>query len=447
MESLNYSFKTHTSAGSSNISDSFHYQDNLFVVVEGLGGNHLGEIAKEKAYQVIFQSFFQYLSKDNSPHDALTLALQKANHEILLERKKIGQKMAASVAAIYIQGRIMYFTHLGDTRIYCRQEGELSQLTRDHTVKEDESFDETLSSDPRYLNALTEGLGFYPDPEINVKKFALRDKDLILVATEGLTKNVSDREILRVTSKSRNLKKLSSELIKTAHRSGNATNMTLGFIRFEGLAKDQKKKAALFSAMGLLLILIIGLMLVYYEGSEYQAEDAGQKEEIVVVEEELPIKIKEPKIKIPAVKPPEPETLPEPPVTTPTKEIKQKTQVIDQAFDPASEIKDTLKRWARAWGHTAGENGEIDNYLDFYSDNFSSRGFDKTGWAEDKIKKNRKKSWIEVEISNIKISDQPDKATILVRFDQNYRSSNFSTRSKKKVVLKKEGKDWKIFKE
>ena len=171
MDSLQIAFKTKIGGQEGKDRDSFLYGDNLFIVAEGVGSESLSEQARNQACQIIYQSFFRHLSKVHSPGEALIYALEEANDDIINEKKKLGQKMAVSVSVVYIQDRIMYFTHLGDSRIYSLYKGELNQLTRDHTIHEEDPFAEAKFRDPHLMHALTKALGVHEKPSIKVKKY------------------------------------------------------------------------------------------------------------------------------------------------------------------------------------------------------------------------------------------------------------------------------------
>ena len=149
MKSLEIAFKTDIGSQDREGGQSYLQKENLFIVVEGVGGEYLSEIAREHACRIIPESFFRNLSEKKSPGNALIDALEDANKGIIAERRKLGEKMAASVSVVYIKDKIMYFTHLGDSRIYSFHEGELNQLTRDHTVMEEDPFAEKRFSDPQ----------------------------------------------------------------------------------------------------------------------------------------------------------------------------------------------------------------------------------------------------------------------------------------------------------
>lgn len=111
------------------------------------------------------------------------------------------------------------------------------------------------------------------------------------------------------------------------------------------------------------------------------------------------------------------------------------------------EISVFVLKWISAWQNSAGENGDIEKYVSFYADSFTSKNFDKSGWEIDKRKKNNNKSWITVDLRNILIGDPNAEGRVEVRFLQDYKSSNYSEQSQKLLVLTQERGKWKILTE
>ena len=126
-------------------------------------------------------------------------------------------------------------------------------------------------------------------------------------------------------------------------------------------------------------------------------------------------------------------------------ESQQKSE--KEAFDDiSSQIHNFLKEWKTAWESSAGDSGDIAHYISFYSSDFKSGRLNKSGWASDKTRKNRRKKWIRVEFSDIKIM-KPDNNQVKVKFSQDYKSSNFSVVSEKVLLLKQESGKWTILSE
>ncbi len=108
------------------------------------------------------------------------------------------------------------------------------------------------------------------------------------------------------------------------------------------------------------------------------------------------------------------------------------------------EIYSFIAAWKAAWENTTKGKAGIERYISFYSANFDSKGLGQNGWKRDKAEKGRYKSWINVDLIDIRIDEPGADNFIEVRFLQDYRSSNYSEKSKKMLVIKKEKTGWKI---
>lgn len=442
MAKLAFAFKTDTGSIPGKNEDSFLCEDNLFIIAEGVGGEYLDEIAKEMACRVIRNVFFSHLKEMHSPSDALLYAIKEANRDILREGKKIGQKMAASVSVVYVRDTIVYFTHLGDSRVYCLQKGEIVQLTRDHTVAKEGPPASTKARDVRHKFALTEALGLRASPPVEVKKFALHEKDLILMTTEGLTGRLSDMQIQKISLKSNNVKKLCSQLIYEARRIDRDRSMSVGLIRLD--RKVPLRKNLILTYSGLIFVCVA--LIAFYSREHVWKSAADESvaatqiapEEKAEKQEAAPLPEKEE-----TARPTQQERVPTPLKHSPLPEEKEGPS--KQTHE--KEIYAFVRAWEKAWEKTAGQKGDMETYMVFYSENFSSGGFNKAAWKRDKEKKNRKKHWIRLEMRDVRIMGTSAGPFVEVRFGQIYKSSNFSIHSRKKLVLGKENSDWKILSE
>lgn len=447
MKRLEFIFKTHISNTDRESGGSYINQDNLFIIIDGVGGEYLGEIAREQAHHIIPETFSRHLSENKSPGDALVYALEEANQGVLEERRKLGEKMAASVCAVYIINKIMYFTHLGDCRIYSFHEGELNQLTRDHTLKEEDPFAENRINDPRAMYALTQGLGIHFKPDIKIKKYPLDNKGLILMVTSSLTERLTDRDILNLARNLKNPKKLCDGLIDLSIRKGGDGNITLGILRFGGLSKLLRNIIVSYAVFFLIIIAVMTGYSLRYGGENSDIDSVGvvkPEQETEQAVQEAGAKIKE-KIVVP-IRPVEEVTVEPTPTAIEIKpeQISGEKEAKDDGPELYSHIYALINEWKKAWEETSGESGSIEEYISFYSDNFQVDGFDKEKWKIDKERKGRKKIWISIGMSDIKISGPNEDNRVEVRFSQDYKSSNFSVKSEKHLVLENDGTEWKI---
>jgi len=465
MKNLEYAFKSYIGSQDRESSESFIHADNLFMVVDGLGIDSLAETVKEETCRIVPNAFFKHLSENKNPADALVYAVEEANKKIIEERHRLGEKVAASISLIYFLDKIMYFTHLGDSRIYSFQAGELSQLTKDHTVKEEDPLAEKKYDDPRALNALTHGLGIHEKPVVQVKKYPIDKRCLIILTTAGLTERVSNRDIAWLSKKVKRPEKIIHTLINLDKRKGGSANLTVGIIKCGGLTKMMRNALMTYFVFPLLLVAVIGGFMLQYGSKEREpqkvtAEQPSVQEKKGIVEKPAGVNpvqethkivvqpiIKE-KVQEKAVSKVEDNASTAQPVLE-KKADKDKSRALEEnvnkfGADYQSDVRSFIIEWGSAWEKTAGSKGNMDRYMSFYSDKFSSEGFNKRTWRIDKEAKNKRKAWITVKIANMKISNPTKDDHIEVSFKLNFRSSNFSGSSKKVLDIVKEGNILKI---
>lgn len=447
MKDIDYSFVTYSDSQVIETENSSIHHNNLFVVIDGVGKEYLGSKASNLAYRTILESFFKYMEKLDSPSDAIAYSMQEANRIILKERIQINEKMAASVCILFIQNKIMYYSHLGDSRIYLFQDNELNQLTRDHTLKEEDPFAEKRYDDPRALQALIKGLGIYESPDIYIKKYPLEKKGMVILTTERLTERVSNRDIQWLARKVKNPKKFCKSIIELFRRKGGDESFTLGIIRYGIIPKWFRKILSIYVISFLIIIAGISLYLIRYS-NDSTTETANVEKKPIVVEDHTGSQLMEIRKKV--VNRPQPEniTTAKHPVIVgkkePTSAETLATPEKESKSDIDARVHTFLSEWKTAWEMSAGDKGDITKYISLYSDDFKSGGLDKKGWASDKSRKNKRKKWIRIELRDIRISDPDKNNKIEVSFSQDYRSSNFSVVSDKKLLLKKAGNSWVI---
>lgn len=114
-------------------------------------------------------------------------------------------------------------------------------------------------------------------------------------------------------------------------------------------------------------------------------------------------------------------------------------EIIEQNRNRFDEL---LQQWKADW-----ENRDHDKYMRHYSEaEFRSGNFDYNRWSTHKKSVNELKSFIEVEIRNLSMFSYPgEENMIMMTFDQNYRSSNYNSSSRKSLFWKQTASgDWKI---
>ncbi len=116
--------------------DSGYAGPRLLVVADGMGGHAAGEVASAVTVEALASLDGPGpVPADLDTDDALTTAITRANHRIreLVEADPGRSGMGTTVTAMLWTGDGFTLAHIGDSRAYLLRDGELTQLTRDHT--------------------------------------------------------------------------------------------------------------------------------------------------------------------------------------------------------------------------------------------------------------------------------------------------------------------------
>jgi serine/threonine protein phosphatase PrpC len=159
----------------------------VFAVADGMGGYAGGEIAS----QLAIDALSELVSRQRQDDDVTwPYALDRG--------RDLGENMLCAAARLAHQGRAIV-GHVGDSRVYRLRDGALEQLTRDHSVYQemlDNGFDLPALEDFPYRNMITRALGAQPTPDLSTH--ALRDGDLFLLCSDGLTGPVPHTRMIEI---------------------------------------------------------------------------------------------------------------------------------------------------------------------------------------------------------------------------------------------------------
>jgi len=151
-------------------------------------------------------------------------------------------------------------------------------------------------------------------------------------------------------------------------------------------------------------------------------------------------------VAVAAVVPPEP--VKQQPVTTTAWVNDNTTPPVSEAITLLESVSQAIESWRNDW-----QSRDADAYLNHYHPAFSSDKHDYASWSQYKRRINRNKTFIEVDISNIRIvkeiAERSGAHTVIVTFNQKYRSNNFSANGSKQLYLTRTSADqnWQIISE
>ncbi len=182
-----------------NNEDAVVMSDRLAGVADGMGGGPGGEIASAIAIDLVQAAFA------GESLDELRGGARAANRAIWARASTSAELegMGSTLCAVGLTGDgTLAVVNVGDSRAYVFRNGELKQLTNDHTVTAEMvrrgELSEQDALDHPHRNVLTRVLGVGPDVELDDAVYAANEGDRVLVCTDGLFNEVSDHQIASV---------------------------------------------------------------------------------------------------------------------------------------------------------------------------------------------------------------------------------------------------------
>jgi serine/threonine protein phosphatase PrpC len=231
--------------------DNFGYdaRRGIFVVCDGMGGQAAGEVASKIAVDTLLRYFHEGVPKasdlrltrasENVSEHARTLgeAIQLANHVIREAACQYeGQAgMGSTIACVLVDDNFVSFGHVGDSRIYLVREGTIQQLTQDHSLVMQEVRLGLISSEQaeqsKLQNIITRALGSEEIVEPDLDDMIAAPDDILLLASDGLTRVLRDQEILAAVTAAADLEYACNDLVQLAKQAGGDDNITCLLIR------------------------------------------------------------------------------------------------------------------------------------------------------------------------------------------------------------------------
>ena len=216
--------------------DAFVHDPPLFAVADGMGGAQAGEVASRLAAA----AFREFREADGLEAEARVQAIiQEANRRIY-ERARSDAEVSGMgttvTAALLTDGRVV-IGHVGDSRAYRIRNGELEQLTEDHSLVADLMRSGRLTPEEAEAHpqrsVITRALGTDPTVDVDTLVFDAEPGDLFLLCSDGLSTMVPDADVLRTVEKAGSLDEAARNLVRAANKGGGEDNVTVVLFRLD----------------------------------------------------------------------------------------------------------------------------------------------------------------------------------------------------------------------
>jgi protein phosphatase len=213
----------------------------VWAVADGMGGHIGGDIAAQAAIRTVeAQAALSSEGLRNGhvpPTDVLTDLINRA-HEAIVDRTRSQPKLKGMGTTIVLltivptPASVAYLVHVGDSRAYRVRSGTLTPLTRDHSLIEKYLergilTPQTAKTHPE-RHVLTRALGVPGMAAPTIGAFPIREDDVVLLCSDGLTKMLEDDDIQRVLTQGElDPTLLCNRLVATALDRGGEDNVTV----------------------------------------------------------------------------------------------------------------------------------------------------------------------------------------------------------------------------
>jgi len=210
--------------------DAYVCEPPLFAVADGMGGAQAGELASRLAAAALRE---QRDDATADPETHLRSSIQEANRRIFARAATDPQVsgMGTTVTAAFVADGRVAVGHVGDSRAYRIRDGEVEQLTQDHSLVADLVRSGRLTPQEAEVHpqrsVITRALG--TDAAVQVDSFSVdaRPGDVFLLCSDGLTTMIDEAAVLKAVRKSSSLESAARALVQAANKSGGEDNVTV----------------------------------------------------------------------------------------------------------------------------------------------------------------------------------------------------------------------------
>ena len=217
----------------------------LAVLADGMGGHRGGEVASAITVSTILDSLTamrKRLQNSNQPQTdsfrppslAVKDAITQANTNVFNSSRENPQYRGMGTTVVVLLFHNDHFTvgHVGDSRLYRYREGELEQLTIDHSLTQellDNGF-YTAEQAEHSLNKhlVTRAIGIDESVEVDLREDHTRAGDIFLLCSDGVSDMIDDQRIRTIIrDNDDDLESIANELILASNRAGGNDNISV----------------------------------------------------------------------------------------------------------------------------------------------------------------------------------------------------------------------------
>lgn len=226
----------------------------LFAVADGIGGCEGGEIAGDLALGAMSEGISEALAGSASEEHsagrdqaglrtALTEGVRKANRMVFDHSQATGSDMGTTMVAALVSGNCVHIANVGDSRAYLLKEGDLSQVTTDHSLVASLVLAGLITHDEVYThpqrNIITRSVGMGPGLEVDLYTEELCPGSTLLLCSDGLWEMVKEDQMKSILLQSPCSQVACDQLVEAANQNGGVDNISVIVVRRKSGAEDR----------------------------------------------------------------------------------------------------------------------------------------------------------------------------------------------------------------
>lgn len=205
-------------------------EPHIYAVADGMGGHAAGEIASRIIIDTI-KNRLEFINPDDCTEERLRSVVLEANQAILhaSQENPTYNGMGSTISLFYVHYGYATWAQVGDSRIYLLRNGQIYQLTSDHSLVNEllqkQKITEEEAANFPHKNILTRAVGISCNLLVDTGFCDILEHDKFLICSDGLTNMVTDELIRDICYENTNENK-ANKLVKKALENGGKDNIT-----------------------------------------------------------------------------------------------------------------------------------------------------------------------------------------------------------------------------
>jgi serine/threonine protein phosphatase PrpC len=252
---MNYTFCAQTDPGRcrENNEDSVTFDEatHLGVLADGMGGYNAGEIASGMATAFIKSELSRWLAqagpqaKSTEVHRAIEICVDNANLSIFNASRSNPQYsgMGTTLVMCVFQGARLLLGHIGDSRCYRLRGHEFLQITKDHSMLQEQIDAGLLTPEQAATSAnknlVTRALGVEDSVMVELNEHQVEPGDIYMMCSDGLSDMLEDEAMARILKNRSSLENMAAELVTMANENGGRDNITVLLTQVEATSEKR----------------------------------------------------------------------------------------------------------------------------------------------------------------------------------------------------------------